>query len=367
MASMHLTDKKLRGLQAGPNVKGRHHEIWDSSFRGGSFGVRVAVKTGSKHFMLLYRVNGKRRRITLGNYPLVSLADARSRARALVAEAEAGKDPGKERRDYRTAPTFGDVASQFLNTPRTSQLSPRTRHEYRRILDKDLLPAWGEVKAVDVKKKDVAELLDQVLERGSEIMANRTRALISVIFNFAIEREIVEYSPVTGVRRPAAERTRDRVLSQEEVRTLWEALELEHLTISGLFRFLLLTAQRNEETRLTRWEHLEDGIWRIPAENTKNGRAHSVALSSQALAVLEPLRNGKSPWVFASPSSRSKGPILWVSHACIRLKKRCGFDFRPHDLRRTATSGMAALGTVARDAEQDPQPQVGGRFGDGHL
>ncbi len=184
-----------------------------------------------------------------------------------------------------------------------------------------------------------------MLDRGSEIMANRTRALISVIFNFAIEREIVEYSPVTGVRRPAAERRRDRVLSEEEIRTLWEALELEHLTISGLFRFLLLTAQRNEETRLTRWEHLEDGVWRIPAENTKNGRAHSVALSPQSLAVLEPLRNGKSPWVFASPSSRSKGPILWVSHACIRLKKRCGFDFRPHDLRRTAASGMAALGT----------------------
>jgi len=257
-----------------------------------------------------------------------------------------GSDPSEDKRQYLSAPTFGELAAQFLESPRTSQLAPRTRSEYKRILDHDLLPAWKTTKAVDVKKKDVAELLDQVLGRGSEIMANRTLALISVIFNFAIEREIVEYSPVTGVRRPAPERRRDRVLSEGEIRKLWEALELEHLTISGLFRFLLLTAQRNEETRLARWEHLQDGVWHIPGENTKNGRDHSVALSPQALAVLEPLRNGKSEWVFASPSSRSKGPILWVSHACIRLKERCEFDFRPHDLRRTAASGMASLGTA---------------------
>ena len=179
-----------------------------------------------------------------------------------------------------------------------------------------------------------------------------------MVFNFAVEREIVEVNPVSGVRKLSPERSRDRVLLETEIKALWAALEEEGRVTQGLFRFLLLTAQRSEETRRLEWNQIRDGTWRVPAENTKPGRLNIIPLSPQAVKVLEALSVDGSPFVFPSPSSRGSGPIRWLSHATIRLRRRCGVDFRPHDLRRTAATGMAALGDFARHHFKNPEPQV---------
>ncbi len=156
----------------------------------------------------------------------------------------------------------------------------------------------------------------------------------------------MSFSPMQGVARPSREKSRDRVLSDAEVKVFWQACQPEGPVVCGLFRFLIVTAQRSGETRLARWEDLVNDSWAIPAENSKNGWEHLVPLSNQALEILEELK----PWteaeeyVFASPSNRSRGPIKWVSHAVERVRKRCGFNFTIHDLRRTAASGMGALG-----------------------
>ncbi len=136
------------------------------------------------------------------------------------------------------------------------------------------------------------------------------------------------------------------MLSDAEVKMFWDSCAHEGPVVAALFRFLLLTGQRSGETRKAKWNDVVDTVWTIPAENSKNGLEHHVPLAPQATTILEQVKpwTGGETFIFASPSNRSSGPIRWLSHAIERVRKRCGFDFTVHDLRRTAASGMGALG-----------------------
>jgi integrase len=130
----------------------------------------------------------------------------------------------------------------------------------------------------------VIAMLDEIAGRGSGIMANRTRALTSKIFNFAIQRGVVEYNPIHNVPIPGEERRRDRVLSEEEIRHVWRVLDCERLAIAATLKLALLTVQRRSEVLGIRWEELdlETGWWTIPAERAKNKLAHRVPLARRA-------------------------------------------------------------------------------------
>ena len=243
----------------------------------------------------------------------------------------------------------------MLRTCLTTQQSPKIHVKscflglLGRVSNTSLMkhPLWKNRKAKAIKRVDVVNLLDKIrYDRKSPVQANRTRALLSKLFNFALERGLVEFSPCQGISRPSKETSRDRVLSDVEVKVFWESCEQEGPVVSALFRFLLLTGQRSGETRKAKWTDIMDEVWTIPAENSKNGLEHRVPLATQAATILEELkpRTGGEAYVFASSSNRSQGPIKWVSHAVERVRKRSGFDFTIHDLRRTAASGMVALG-----------------------
>ena len=124
-------------------------------------------------------------------------------------------------------------------------------------------------------------------------MANRTLALVRKMFNFAIERDWLDSNPCQMIKRPAPDRQRQRVLSEEEVRAVWKALDEEHPIIAALFRIWLLTAQRGSEVHGASWEEMDltTGWWTIPGERSKNGLDHRVPLSPQALRILKDLRN----------------------------------------------------------------------------
>jgi integrase len=186
---------------------------------------------------------------------------------------------------------------------------------------------WGIRRIKDIKRRDVRELLDEIVERGAPIMANRTLALVRKMFNFAIEREWLESNPCQMIKRPAPDRQRRRVLNEEEVRAVWKALDEEHPIIAALFRIRLLTAQRGSEVHGASWEEIDraTGWWTIPGQRSKNGLDHRVPLSPQALRILKDLRNitGKSKWVF--PSTRKTGPhINHAQKAIERVVKRSG-------------------------------------------
>ena len=194
MPKIKLTHRGIEALKAGKWLT----DFWDETLTG--FGVRVH-QNGRKTYILRYSTDSSRRRMTLGTYPALSLVDARSKAKELIGRIARGKDPQAEKHAGRKAETFGELAAEYLE--RYAKPQKRRWKEDARILKANLLPAWKRRKAKSITRRDVADLLDGIVGRGSPIMANRTKALLSKIYNFGMSRDIVEYNPCHGVPMPA--------------------------------------------------------------------------------------------------------------------------------------------------------------------
>lgn len=337
MPKIKLTHRSIATLTAGKWLT----DYLDYSLPG--FGVRVH-HTGRKAYFVRYIAAGKRRRMTIGAYPALSLADARDKAKQIIGRIASGGDPQAQRHADRAAETFGELTSEYLE--RHARLKKRSWREDARVIKTDLLPAWKNRKAKEISRRDIAELLDGIVERGAPIMANRTKALLSKIFNFGMSRDIVEYNPCHGVPMPSKARQRDRVLDGDEIRAFWQALDSYEPILASAFKMRLLTAQRGVEVLSMRWEQISGDWWTIPAEVAKNGLAHRVPISPQSRALLDELEQvtGGSVWVFASP--RKKGShIKTVTRAAQRCAEAAGIEnFTAHDLRRTAASHMTSMG-----------------------
>jgi len=225
--------------------------------------------------------------LTIGPYPTLTLADARERAKAALHEAARGGDPAADKKAERLAETFGELAQAYLE--KYAKAHKRSWREDARVIQRELLPKWGSRKAKDIKRRDVIALLDTIVERDAPIQANRVLALVRKIFNWGISRDIVENNPCTQVKSPGAERQRERVLSETELRAIWLAFEQLDPIVGGMFKLRLLTAQRGGEVESMRWLDLDlaNGWWTIPANVAKNGRSHRVPLSSPALGILK--------------------------------------------------------------------------------
>lgn len=336
MPRRNLTDLVVRSL----STSKAQEDVFDTSSAG--FGVRV-TRHGRKTFFLRYRSRGRQRRLNLGIYPDISLADARKQATVRRGQVAQELDPAGERHLQRQGPTFAELAAEYLE--RHAKLNKRTWQEDERKIRRDL-GHWGPTKAAEIKQADVLLVLDAVIDRGSPGAANRLLALIRKMFNWGLERDLVEHNPCAGLKPLTPTRSRDRVLSEAEIRALWHALAQELSAVQAAIRLLLLTAQRSVEVRSMRWQDIDGDVWRIPAEVVKGKRAHAVPLSAQALRILDACRStSEGEWV--SPSPRRKGQPLngsTLSHTPQRLFGCLGYRWWVHDLRRTAASHMAARG-----------------------
>jgi len=336
MPTKNLTIRFIDSIA--PPASGRV-EYWDDSTPG--FGLRVS-DSGRKTWVVLYR-HGKVRRLTLGTYPTLPLADAREMAKDALRAAAKGKDPAGEKRTARLGDTFGDLAEDYIEL--YAKPNKRSWKEDRRALDRDLLPKFKNRKAADIKRREAIALLDRIKARGAAVLANRTLEIMRGIYNWGIDKERVEHNPCTGIRA-AEETSRDRVLSDDEIRKVWAALTRQPLVIANRFRIQLITAQRPGEVRKMRWPDIDNdsGWWTIPAEITKNRLSHRVWLTDHALAVLREMKeqSGHAGWVFPSPST--EGPVRSNTKPTAAICKTSGVNFTPHDLRRTAASHMASLG-----------------------
>ncbi len=314
---------------------------WDAHTPG--FGLRVTA-AGSKSWVLVYRHNGEWCRWTIGSYPQIALADARKRAWGGIEDIGKGKNPAAEKREDRERDTFKELAEDYVEL--YAKANKRSWKEDRRALDRDLLPEFGHRKAAEIRRRQVIALLDAIKTRGAPILANRTLEIARRIFNWGIQKERVEHNPCVGIQ-PFPEQSRDRVLSEAELRAVWTALDAKPALVSARFRLLLTTAQRSSEVRTMRWQDvdLDAGWWTIPAEASKNRLSHRVPLSTLALTILDGAKEatgGKGLWVF--PSSVSAGPVADGHKWQAKIRKDSGVAFRPHDLRRTAASHMASMG-----------------------
>ena len=260
--------------------------------------------------------------------------------------ASDGKDLEAEKEEKRNQPTFRYVATEYLE--KHAKVKKRKWKEDERLIHKELLPHWDRRKADKITRRDVIEVLDGIANRGAPIQANRVLSLISKIFNWAIGRDLVENNPARLVAKPGKESRRERVLSEEEIRLVWDAFKLQSPVTGTMLMLRLLTAQRGGEIESMAWKDLdlENGWWTIPGEIAKNGLAHRVPLTPMALKMLSQLQpiSGTGRWVFPSPTVKGQH-ITNVQKAAIRVKQLSGVeDFVLHDLRRTAASYMASGG-----------------------
>jgi integrase len=321
-------------------------EYWDAKQDG--LGLRIS-HTGKKTWCVRYRSNGKRWRVILGDYPAIPLGEARLRAQEMLLSAARDNDPAMARAARRQAHTIEWLAGEYIE----KYAKPRKRSWEKDdgILNQHVIPAWGGRKVHDVHRADVVALLDDIKAK-TPIRANRTLACIRKMFNWAIERELIETSPCDRVKAPSMERPRDRWLSGDEIKAVWLALDAIGSVTANAIKMRLVTAQRSGEVDSMAWTDIdmESRVWTIPADVAKNARAHRVPLSELAMELLQAQRVGnKTRWVFPSRMKQATGMHIDNVHATVlKVKQTTGVDFAPHDLRRTAASHMAGL-RVSRD------------------
>jgi integrase len=378
MSRHRFTTRFIKSIK--PPRSGRA-EYWDTSLAG--FGLRV-TQAGRKTWFVRYRHNGRLLRYTVGTYPTLELADAREQAGDVLHAVAKGRDPQAEKRAESRAETFRELADEYLE--KHAKKRKRSWRKDELAIERDLLPAFSHRKAKSIKRQDVIRLLEGIVERGAPIQANRTLEILRKMFNWAVAREVVEVNPCAMVEKPSPEHRRDRVLSDPEIMAVWQATETEKTHAQAMYRLLLLTAQRPGEVPKMRWPDIAGEWWTIPGEFTKNGLPHRVPLSSQARAILKEIKpeSQESPWVFPSPRKEAEigntwkatvrirdraTVLLWgqdgdarVRRLLARLRRKLdraptadecratakaekielppGFDFVPHDLRRTAASRM---------------------------
>lgn len=307
-----MNEHTLKRIKFDP-AKGRA-EYLDPPMPGhGTFGVRVN-KT-CKSFIWVYSFHGRTRRLTLGQYPDLSLAEARAKAAQAAELHKQGVDPGQKKLvelvEYRTSPTFEEAVVSYLEWAEKNKKSWR---EDERMLRTEFVPHLGRAKIGDIRRKQVVALLDDKA-KTAPVQANRLLAVIRKMFNFCVEREILDATPLVKMKNVAKEKTRERSLNRHEL--VWFLLRLTEPTITQNTRFALLLslmlAQRSGRIVQMRWIDidLEDAIWDRSGQFEKNNNPIAIPLSEDVLNILKYLRERQVQKVVANDPERwEKSQVL---------------------------------------------------------
>lgn len=308
---------------------------------------------GRKTWSVVYRLDARSQRVTLGGWPEITYAQACAHRDSIKQSVRLHEDP-KHRLGY--VIVFRDLADKYMELH--AKPNKRSWREDDRMLRRHLLPHWGDRRLQDISRRDINLFHKGIAAAGTPILANRVFALFRKICSFGVDMEWLSVNPAASCKQPAANRRRDRALSTDEIRAFWKALPATKMDLrcSLALRLQLVTAQRAGEITGLRWDELdlETGLWSLPGTRAKNKRPHRVPLSKAAITILTAARLGirkskksleDSPWVF--PSRLGDGPMRAPSlSAAIRhnLVKFGIAEFHSHDLRRTAATAMAEDG-----------------------
>ncbi|CAN7173412.1 tyrosine-type recombinase/integrase [Mesorhizobium caraganae] len=346
----------------------------------------IIQPSGVKSWALRYRFAGVPKKLTIGpvltersepagndllfGVPM-TLTEARSASRRALQAIAEGKDPSHAKKlskalqavaaqpDKDTVRILGESFIERYAKPRN-----RSWAEVERQFKVEIYPLWGERRVKDITKRDVLDLLDGIIDRGSPVTANRVFASVRKFFSWLIDRDVMTASPCVGVKMPTAEKSRDRILSDSELRLFWRGTEVLEYPFGPIFRLLLVTGQRREEVGGIVSKELTlgaDPIWTLPGERAKNGNQHSVPLSKLAVEIIAGLpKIGKRGFLF---TTTGETPVSGYSRAKERVEARMVEILRAeaeergedpeavkaiphwtlHDLRRTVASRLAGL------------------------
>jgi integrase len=380
-----LTTKAVQNIRPGD----ARREIPDGEIRG--LYLVVQPKSGAKSYVLRYRHKGRPRKWTIGPAEM-GLGEARKLAASARAAIAAGRDPQGEKAAAKEVAreaagakreSVEAVVAEFVEKHVRRSNKPSTAQEYVRLLNKEIVGRWGTRRLSDISRRDVNVLLDDIVDRGAPIAANRVLAILRKFCKWSVSREIISHSPCDGVMARSAETPRDRVLDDHELRLIWKAADTLGWPFGPIVRLLLLTGARRGEVVGMRWDELdlENKLWSLPAARVKNKRAHALPLSSVAIDILKglPRIENDDGVVFPARIDRrtNRGkraiPVSGFSRAKRRLDRaivelagaeRSGAlaQWGLHDLRRSCASGMARLGVDLHVIERCLN-HVSGSFG----
>jgi integrase len=375
-----LTVLELKNLPS----KDKPYRVFD---KGRIPGLCVQVSTGGKKtFYLTYRIEGKAQFYKLGSFPDTDLAEARDLATDARKLLDQNKDPKKERNRELAAEKANEARKQKQGTVKDlfkyyaqglEDAGKRSVNQVRRVFNADVKPVIGDLKANEIKPDDIRAVLAPIKKRGAMVLANRVRSYLSAAFNYGIEwkdqneftrmvRFDITMNPVSSVKKPLKEEAAgERTLSEKEVKKLWAAMgnkkKMPQPTGFVLRLILATSGQRVEEVLRATWDEfdLKAGLWELPPERTKRGRAHVVPLSKLATNELKALHEitGESDYLFHAGRG-ADGPMRTDSlgYAIRRFCKDGEFErFTARDLRRTAKTlmGKAGISKETRDRLQN--------------
>lgn len=355
-AAVVLNDMVLKNLPAPPSGKVQYA---DGKVSG--FGVRVYY-TGQKVFYLSYRFNGQPRRLMLGAYPDKKLAAARGDAINAISLLNKGIDPQSSDaaqdsdlpKQPAQGPTFDTALTQFVSLYCAAHNKASTAAETKRLLNAVFMPVWKGRALSTLSKGDVLTILDERMERGTPSAAIHAYAAIRKFFNWCLERDLLTASPCINLKPPAKKKSRNRVLTDKELGTVWRSSRSEGYPFGTIVQLLSLTAQRRGEVAGMRWSEIDDkrAIWTIPPERTKNGKQHSVPLTPRARALLKLVPRFEGDQVFPK-RGKPEEAYAGYSKGKRSLNADVGItDWTLHDLRRTAATRMAELGVAPHIVEK---------------
>jgi integrase len=305
----------------------------------------IVQPSGVKSWAVRYRHSGKAAKLTLGPYPAVGLKAARDAGTSALRAVAEGRDPRAERKKP-AAVAVGSVEAaveQFIARHVARKYRPKPRKGAERYLRGHVLEKWSGRKIASISRADVRALVEPLVD-VSPIAANRLHSIVRTFFAWLLDQDIIAASPCAGLKPPAGrEPARDRVLADPELRRVWLAAEQIGAPYGVIVQLLALTGQRRGEVAGMRWDELdlEQCLWTLPAERTKNKRRHEVPLPPQAVEIIKGLSR-IGDYVFTYDGDAAVN--CWDKIEDLRALVGDIPQWTLHDLRRTAASGMARLG-----------------------
>ena len=336
--------------------------VFDDTLIG--FGLRLRRGIGGKvirNWIVQYRSHGRSRRMRVGSAETLTAAQARAEAKKLLARVELGEDPQahKAERRERDEHSLRSVAQDYLDTK--TGIKPRSLELLRWYLLEG--PHMRPLLATPVDKvtrRDVAKRLLEAAKKSGVPTSIALRSAVSSMFSWAMQMGLVEYNPVIAAYKPETPQSRERVLSNAELAALWCGLGDDDY--SKVVKLLALTGARRGEIGGMRWSEIDfdKSTWTLPRERSKNGKAHTLPLTSLMLSIIESVprrdrfdilfgfRRGFTGW---SIGKRALDEQLGLQH------------WTHHDIRRSVATGLANLGVQPHVVEEILNHQSGHKKG----
>lgn len=359
MPKTKLTHQSIVGLST-PEKPTEYYDTQETGL------ILRLSKAGTKTFAYRYQIGDKKRRMTLGKFPAISLAEARQRVQKIKVQVNDGIDPQVEKKRKKRKRAEKKITLLYaINEYKKRHLpglKQSTQNDYENRI-KHIVKGQGkgitksrglppDLELKDIKRHEILELLEGIA-KSAPTQAQRVQAIISGVYSFSIDRGWIDINMARNINFKARKRRKKKKwqnieFDNQQIRQLWKSFCEYNQTVGAWFKLLMILGQRAGETRKMKWKHInwKKKEWYIPGENAKNDHSHYVPLNDMALNVLKEMKklSGKKAYVFSSPVKKDI-PIGHQQKAAERISERSEIeDFNIHSLRTTVLTRMAALG-----------------------